>query len=35
MENSAITWVANNYYYIAAIALAIVFAIDCCHEWRR
>ena len=35
MEDSAITWVANNYYCIAAIALVIMFAIDCCQKWRR
>ena len=38
MEYDAITWVANNPYCIAAIAIlifggGIMLAIDCWHKW--
>lgn len=39
MEDSAIAWVANNPYCIAAIAIVefgglIMLAIDCWQKWR-
>lgn len=39
MNESAITWAANNPYCIAAIALVIIggyimLAIDCYKKWR-
>ena len=39
MEDNAITWVANNPYCIAAIALVglgglIMLVVDCWQKWR-